>query len=108
MRDDLQQELYEKFPKIFVRKDWDKTKSAMCWGIDCPDEWFRIIKALCENIQNHIDNKGMPQIEATQVKEKFGTFCFYYEPKHPYADGAISLASSLVLNKDMWEDFEFL
>jgi len=61
----------------------------MCWGFDCGDGWYDIIDKLCEKIQKHCDElqskrfgkRGVSlddmQVEATQVKEKWGTLCFY-------------------------------
>lgn len=108
MRKELQNELFDKYPKIFEQKDWDKMKTCMCWGIDTPDEWYKVLNSLCKVLQEEIDIGQMPQIQATQVKEKFGNLCFYYTPHHPFADGAIAVASSMILNKDMYEDFDFL
>jgi hypothetical protein len=61
----------------------------MCWGFDCGDGWYGIIDTLCQKIQDYVDeiqkrNFGKRgeslsdmQVEATQVKEKYGTLCFY-------------------------------
>jgi len=27
-------QLYEKYPKIFIQKDWPMNKTALCWGLD--------------------------------------------------------------------------
>lgn len=79
MRQDLQEILYTEFPKIFRERHLPCTKTAMCWGIECPDTWFRIIHTLCWTIQRIIDSDNtIPQVEAVQVKEKFGTLRFYY------------------------------
>jgi hypothetical protein len=61
----------------------------MCWGFDCGDGWYNIIDSLCQKIQDHCDEikrknfakRGESlesmQVEATQVKEKYATLCFY-------------------------------
>jgi len=115
MKKELQNKLYEKFPKIFRQKDLSMKETAMCWGISCGDGWYNIIEVLCHNIQHLVDNphknikmysewiekekekdepsndtieryveyiekekkKIIPQLEAVQVKEKYGTLRFY-------------------------------
>ncbi len=48
-------------------------------GIDCGDGWYGLIDRLCAAIQAHVDNRQgkIQQVEALQVKEKFGTLRFY-------------------------------
>lgn len=77
MSPELEQKLYNKYPKIFAQKDLSPTETCMCWGFECGDGWFNIIDKLCENIQNHINKNNLPQLEAEQVKQKFGTLRFY-------------------------------
>ena len=93
MRQELQDKLFEKYPKIFAQKDLPKTETCMCWGICVPDEWYDLIDSLCESIQVYVDNHEIDQIEATQVKTKFGTLCFYINCyDHKFINGAISFA----------------
>ena len=54
----LQNKLMDKYPKIFIQKELPMTKTAMCWGISCGDGWYDLIDELCENIQNHVQNKN--------------------------------------------------
>lgn len=79
MKLELQEMLYTEFPRIFRQKDLSCRETCMCWGIECPDSWFDILHTLCWEIQRLVDIEKSPQIEATQVKEKFGTLRFYYE-----------------------------
>lgn len=103
MKSELQKKLYEKYPKIFRQKDLSMRETCMCWGIECPDSWYHIIDCLCFRIQCICDKgekkyvkypfgnflsklfknprlygrwvkKRVPQVEATQVKEKFGCY----------------------------------
>lgn len=78
MNEKLEQKLFDKFPKIFQKKDLDMSMTCMCWGIDTPDSWYNIIQKLCEKLQWDTDNNNYPQVVAEQVKEKFGTLRFYY------------------------------
>lgn len=77
MRKELEDQLFKKYPKIFKQKDLPCTETCMCWGLECGDGWFDIIDTLCSKIQNHIDTTGKSQVEAVQVKEKYGTLRFY-------------------------------
>jgi hypothetical protein len=91
MKQNLQNKLYKFFPKIFIQKNMPKEQTCMCWGIECPDEWYQSIYNLCEFIQNFVDTHKVTQIEAVQVKEKFGKLCFYTNYQHPYVQGAIGM-----------------
>lgn len=115
MRKDPQQELYSKYPKIFRQKDLPMNQTAMCWGISCGSGWYTIIDELCSSIENHIQNENwsinykkekgelppdapnFPQIEATQVKEKFGGLRFYVNYYDDYIRGLIDMAESISL-----------
>ena len=57
------------------------TQTCMCWGIDCGDGWYWLIDRLCAAIQGYVDGKNgeVSQVEAAQVKEKFGTLRFYVD-----------------------------
>jgi hypothetical protein len=106
MRDDLDRQLCEKYPKIFAKRHASMMETAMCWGFEHGDGWYQIIDSLCNNIQHHIDYnnknfekgytqyKQVPQVVATQVKEKFGTLRFYYDGGDDYIDGLVSMAES--------------
>ena len=91
------------------------TQTAMCWGIACGDGWYDLIDELCSQIQNRVenvnrqrkykaDNKVEPSdpvdfetfsCEAVQVKEKFGSLCFYICNGDDYIDGLIDMAESM-------------
>jgi hypothetical protein len=109
MKAELQKKLFEDFPKLFVQKDLDMKQTCMCWGIECPSEWYDVIYAACKHIQGMINcNKHLsdkyPQIEFTQVKEKFGALCMYYNNSVEYYDGVIEMASIIVQLQDKKQD----
>ena len=79
----LESKLFSKYPKIFRQKDLSMQQTCMCWGVSTGDGWYKIIDMLCSFLQFDIDNNNYPQIEATQVKEKFGTLRFYYNTLEP-------------------------
>ena len=79
MKKNRQQEIFKKYPKIFAQHSLPPSQTAMCWGLECGDGWMDLIDALCSDIQKYIDsNPEVEQIEATQVKQKFGSLRFYY------------------------------
>ena len=94
------------FPKMFVNRYKPMTETTMCWGFECGNGWYKIIRGLCSNIQHHIDwrnrknelNPNQPivsQVTVDQVKEKFGTLRFYYTGGDDYIDGLVSMAESM-------------
>lgn len=119
MKEELQQKLYHKYPKIFGQKDLPTSETCMCWGISTDNGWYNIIDTLCGNIQHHIDWKNcqgkyehlkkhvspdengswekVPQVEATQVKEKFGGLRFYYIGGDEHISGLVQFAESISL-----------
>jgi len=102
MKPDLQDKLFEKFPKLFAQKDLPKEQTCMCWGIECPDAWYDVIHAACEIIQMNTDWNELPQIQFTQVKEKFGALCMYYDEHNAFANGVIAMAQRMV-NSDHYK-----
>jgi len=77
MKEELEKQLFDKYPKIFRQKDLGMHETCMCWGIACGDGWYPFIDELCSIIQKYIDEQKIEQIEAVQVKEKFGRLRFY-------------------------------
>lgn len=55
MKDELDKELCERFPKIFRDRHASMQETCMCWGIAVGDGWYKIIKNTCSLIQNHIN-----------------------------------------------------
>jgi len=99
MREELDRQLCEKYPLIFADRNKSMMESCMFWGFEHCDGWYPIIDSLCGNIQNHIDwqtkqGKTVPQVVATQVKEKFGTLRFYYNGGDDVIDGMVRMAES--------------
>lgn len=78
MKPELQNKLYQKYPRIFRQKDLDMSKTCMCWGIEVGDGWYDIIDEICAGLDELYYEYGVV-IEASQVKEKFGGLRFYTE-----------------------------
>lgn len=55
MDQELQNILYDRYPKLFRQKGWTIYESCMPWGIECGGGWFHIIDNVCRIIQNRID-----------------------------------------------------
>jgi hypothetical protein len=107
MREELDEALCAKYPKIFANRHGDMKETLMCWGFEHGDGWYQILDSLCANIQSHIDwqnenfakgypyyEKPVPQVVAQQVKEKFGTLRFYYNGGDDVIDGMVRIAES--------------
>jgi len=83
MRKELEQKLYEKYPKIFIEKDLSPQESCMSYGLSFSDGWYDIVDQLCENIQRHCDENDI-QVVCVQAKEKFGSLSFYISEYNDY------------------------
>jgi hypothetical protein len=117
MREELDRQLVEKYPLIFKNRYGDMRETAMCWGFDHGDGWYQIIDSLCGQIQSHIDwshknhewdlkwneehpddlrevRDPIPQVVATQIKEKFGGLRFYHDGGDDIIDGMVRMAES--------------
>ena len=55
MKDELDKQLCEKYPKIFRDRNATMYESCMHWGLSVGDGWFNILDATCANIQGHIN-----------------------------------------------------
>ena len=98
MNKKLDKKLCKDFPKLFAQRNLPMTQTCMCWGFECGDGWYNLIYRLCEEIQGYIDNNKhlkIPQVEVTQVKEKYGTLRFYYDGGNEKIDGMVWLAEGL-------------
>jgi hypothetical protein len=96
MKIELQEQLFEAYPKIFARRHMPAVYSAMCYGIQCPDSWYDIIDTLCARIRSYADQNGLV-VEANQIKTKFGGLRFYVTYSDPYIKGLLSMAEMMSL-----------
>lgn len=55
MREELDNKLCAKYPKIFRDRNAPMNQTCMCWGFEHGDGWYNIIDQMCANIQHHID-----------------------------------------------------
>jgi len=96
MTNELQNKLVEKYPEFFeYLKTYKGPMMPMVFGFECNDGWFTIIDTLMGLIQNHIKwNKDM-KINLTQVKEKYGGLCFYYQGGGDEIYGMVRMAEAM-------------
>lgn len=66
--------LLEKYPNLYQQYYLSPNETCMCWGFETGDGWFDIIDNLSEEI-----TKIAPNVQALQVKEKFGGLRFYID-----------------------------
>lgn len=101
MRQELEDKLVEKYPKIFSQMKW----------FEHGDGWYNIIDSLCACIQNECNHKIKTlkrenpeadeeeiedlQTRAVQVKEKFGGLRFYIGSGSPEIYGMIRMAEAM-------------
>jgi len=106
MRQELDELLCEKYPKMMVNRNKHMTETTMCWGFECGDGWFNIINQLMSQIQHHVDWKqdrkerfnqgdGCVQVTLDQVKEKLGTLRFYYTGGDDHIRGLVTMAEAM-------------
>ena len=96
MKQELQENLFKAYPKIFARRHMSKTHSAMCYGIQCPDRWYDLIDTLCAAIRKYSDERCI-MVEANQIKTKFGGLRFYVTFSDPYIKGLLAMAEMMSL-----------
>jgi hypothetical protein len=106
MKPELQQKIFDKYPKMFGDRTKPMNETCMCWGLEVGDGWYNLIDTLCEALTytystsvqvDEEDGKRLgvkpyadsyyfcvepPQVIATQVKEKYGTLRFYYREEY--------------------------
>lgn len=80
MDENLEQQLYSKYPKLFRQKDLSMQETCMCWGIAVGNGWYTIIEEACRKLQQ-LANESKVIIEFSQVKEKFAELRLYLEVK---------------------------
>ena len=98
MRQEFDNLLCTRYPKMFINRNGDKRDTCMSWGFECGDGWFTLIDRLCQNIQAYIDqnpHKQVPQVVVDQVKEKYGTLRFYTTGGDDLTRGMIWFAESM-------------
>lgn len=76
MSPELDAALVRDFPALYADRNADMQSTAMCWGFCCGDGWEPLIRKLSEQLHFLSKAEGC-EVRASQVKEKYGTLCFY-------------------------------
>lgn len=77
MKAELDAALVKDFPEIFRDRNGDMRTTAMCWGFECGNGWEKLIRTCCEKLMYLSKCEGVEPPVASQVKEKYGSLCFY-------------------------------
>jgi len=93
MKQELDQLLCEKYPKLMVNRNKPMIETCMCWGFECGDGWFNILDQLMGNIQHHIDWKDKQRQYAMDYNEmaaqaKAGNFDLFEKRMESVVDHA--------------------
>lgn len=113
MDQELQNKLFEKYPRLFENRTKSAKESCMAWGCEIGNGWYELLSSLCHRITNHEENiefrikarnkNGMENDEADlcyvpvtfdQVKEKFGGLRIYFSGGDDYVRGMVSMSES--------------
>ncbi len=82
MTSELEIKLVKKYPKILKDYKGDPKTTCMAWGISTDCGWFELLDKCMEALQYFCDSCSKDgrevQVVADQIKEKFGSLCFYY------------------------------
>jgi len=84
MKPELEQQLIDKYPKLFSSKQF--------WGFECGDGWYDILDYLCGSISSY---GNADNVLVDQAKEKFGQLRFYVTGGDDMIDGMIWLAEHM-------------
>lgn len=111
MDQELENQLYEKYPNLFANKDKGIQASCMAFGCEVGNGWYELLSSLCHRITNHeeniefrinVRNKNGKENDAAdltyvpvtfdQIKEKFGGLRIYFSGGDDYVFGAVGMA----------------
>jgi hypothetical protein len=95
MKKELEDQIISIAPYMYRYAGWDNPHlSLMCFGFECGDGWFDILKHLTEEITKVDPYK---ECKVFQVKEKYGTLRFYIEDGNDEIDKLIENAEKKTL-----------
>jgi hypothetical protein len=114
MDQELQNNLFKKYPQLFSNSSKSCMESCMCWGIECNNGWYELLSSVCWRIFQHeqniseriaVRNKyGTPNdqsdleyipVKFDQIKEKFGGLRIYFSGGDDYVEGVVSMAEEM-------------
>ena len=82
MKEELEKQLFDKYPNLYADKDLPCTQSLVCFGFEMENGWYSIIDELSSKLEELIvkfkqDFPNEEHPKASQMKEKFGGLRFY-------------------------------
>ncbi len=77
MNNELTEKLYSEFPQLYRGHTKSPQESSMCWGFECGDGWFELIRNLSRELTDYLAEHSTLDLEVIQVKSKFGSFRYY-------------------------------
>ena len=107
MDQELENQLFEKYPEFFSNKDLGPNNSCMAFGIECGNGWYDLISSICLGVKTHKENiatrkKYNPEndeeiidFKFDQIKEKFGGLRAYYSGGNDYIRGLVTMAETM-------------
>lgn len=91
MNNELTEKLYAEFPYLYRGRSKPPDESSMCWGFECGDGWFELIRELSLALTNHLAKDPTLDLEVMQVKAKFGSLRYS-------VDGGNALTETIIGN----------
>jgi hypothetical protein len=76
MNDILTQALYDEFPDLYSGHKKPATDTSMCWGVQCGDGWFILLRKLSIQLTEYALTRADYRLEAVEVKGKAGDLGF--------------------------------
>ena len=96
MKTELQNKLIDKYPKFFdYLKIYEGPIMPMQFGFECGDGWYWLLDNLMGTIYSYCECNNVKVPDAHQIKEKYGSLCFYIGGGNQMIDGMIWMAESL-------------
>jgi hypothetical protein len=103
MDQELQNKLFDKYPRLFENRTKSARESCLHFGIETGKGWYELLSSLCHRITNHEENIEFRikngwittlyvPVTFDQVKEKFGGLRIYFSGGDDYVFGAVGMA----------------
>lgn len=89
---ELTENLYAAFPQLYRGRHKSKYESSMCWGFECGDGWYQLLYDLSQELSNYLAEHPELDLEAVQVKSKFGVLHFHLNYHYATTEKMIDLA----------------
>jgi len=114
MDQELQNNLFEKYPKLFSNRTKSPMESCMSWGCEIGNGWYDLLSSVCWRIFQHEQNlsdririrsKNNQEndqsdlnyfpVKFYQIKEKIGGLRIYFSGGDDYVEGVIGMAEEM-------------